>query len=222
MGICSVLLWTKYWNFRSYKTLGFPYQVGSCCFLIMDSVSCGYLLTPWSGILLEKLTSSQLVKKFPVFYGTWRSFTTVTSARHLSLSWASLIQSMPPHRTLWRSILIVSSHLCLGLPSGFFPSGFPTNILYTPLLSPIRATFPAHLILLSLITLTILGEEYRSLSSSLCSLLHSPITLSLLGPNVLLSTLSTWIARWKRKGKVHSRIWHEGPGGNRCRALLFL
>ena len=34
----------------------------------------------------------------------------------------------------------------------------------------------------------IFGEEYRPLSSSLCSLLHSPVTLSFLGPNILLST----------------------------------
>ena len=38
-----------------------------------------------------------------------------------------------------------------------------------PLASPIRATRPAHLILLDFITRTILGEEYRTLSSSLCS-----------------------------------------------------
>jgi len=45
-----------------------------------------YLLTPWSRVLLEKLASLQLVKKFPVFYGTRRFLTALTSARHLSLS----------------------------------------------------------------------------------------------------------------------------------------
>ena len=72
---------------------------------------------------------------------------------------------------------------------GLFPSGFPTKTTYTPLLSPIRAKCPAHLIFLYFITQTILGEEYRSLSSSLCSFLRSPVTSSLLGPNILLSTL---------------------------------
>ena len=75
-------------------------------------------LTPWSRVLLEKLTSLQLVKKFPAFYGTWRYITALTSACHLSLSWTSCIQSLPPHPTPWRSILILSSHLRLGLPSG--------------------------------------------------------------------------------------------------------
>ena len=59
----------------------------------------------------------------------------------------------------------------MGLLSGLFPSGFPIKILYTPLFSPIRATCPAHPILLDFITRTKLGEEYRSLSSSLCSFL---------------------------------------------------
>ena len=124
--------------------------------------------TQWSRVLIEKLTGFQLV---PAFYGTRRFITAFTSALHLSLSWASLIQSVPTNIISWRSILILSSHLRLGLPNGIFPSGFTTKTLYTPLLSSIRAICPAHLILLYFITRKILGEEYRSFSSSLCSCL---------------------------------------------------
>ena len=80
--------------------------------------------------LLEKLTGSQPVKKFLAFYGTRKFITAFTSARHLSLSWARSIQSMPPHLNSWRSILILSSNLCLGLPSGLYLSGLPTKPLY--------------------------------------------------------------------------------------------
>ena len=61
--------------------------------------------------------------------------------------------------------------------------------LYTPLSSPIRATFPAHLILFYFVTRSLLGEEYKSFIFSLCNLLHSPVTSSLLGPNILLNTM---------------------------------
>ena len=91
-----------------------------------------YLLTPWCRVLLEKLTGLQLVKKFPAFHGTRRFITALTSIGHLSLSWASPIQSIYPHPTPWRSIQILSTHLHLGLPSGLLPSGFPTKNLYTP------------------------------------------------------------------------------------------
>jgi len=53
-------------------------------------------LTPQSRVLLEKLTGPQLVKKFPAFYGTRRFITVFTRARHLSLSSARSIDSMPP------------------------------------------------------------------------------------------------------------------------------
>ena len=66
-----------------------------------------------------------------------------------------------------------------------FPHQNPVNI--SPL--PHTCHMPAHIILLDLIIPTMFGEEYRSLSSSLCSFLHSPVTSSYLGPTILLSTL---------------------------------
>ena len=92
------------------------------------------ILTPWNRVLLEKLAGSQAVKKLPAFYGTRRFITSFTSAHHLSFFWARSIQSMPPHLTFWRSILILSSHLRLGLQSCVSPSDFPAKTLYTPLL----------------------------------------------------------------------------------------
>ena len=96
---------------------------------------------------------------------------------------------MPLHPTSRRSILILYSHLRLGLPNGLFPSGSTTKTLYTPLLSPVYATCLAHPTFLNFIIRTILGENYRSLSSTLCNIFHSPVISSLLGPNILLSTL---------------------------------
>ena len=68
-----------------------------------------------------------------------------------------------------------------------FPHQNP--VFVSPL--PIRAICLACFIVLDFITRTVFGEQYRSLSSSLCSFLHSPVTSSLLGPNILLNTVLT-------------------------------
>jgi hypothetical protein len=70
------------------------------------------------------------------------------------------IQSAPLNISL-RSILILSSHLCLGLWSGHIPSGFLIKTLHAFLTSPMHATCPFHLTVLELITLVILGEAYK-------------------------------------------------------------
>jgi hypothetical protein len=59
---------------------------------------------------------------------TRRFITALTTARHRSLSWTSRIQSTPPKPISLRYVLIPSSHLRLGLPSGLFPSDFPTML----------------------------------------------------------------------------------------------
>ena len=74
--------------------------------------------------------------------------------------------------------------------------------------TPIRTTCPTHLILLDFITRTILGEEYRSLSSSLCSFLHSPLTSFLLGRNIFFSTLFSNTLRFPSSLNVSYQVSH--------------
>ena len=121
---------------------------------------------------------------------------------------SQLDQVHTPHPTSLRSNLILYSHLRLGLPSGLFPSGFPTKTLYTPLLSPIRTTCLAHHILLDLITRSILGEQYKSLRSSLRSFLNSTVTSSLLGANILLSNLFSNTLSLRSSLNVSDQVSH--------------
>jgi hypothetical protein len=51
------------------------------------------------------------------------------------------------------------------------------------------AACPTHLMLLYLIIIIISGEDYKICSSSLCNLLQPPVASTLLGPNILRSTL---------------------------------
>jgi hypothetical protein len=122
--------------------------------------------------------------------------------RHFSLSWARLIQSIPPHSISLRSTLTVPAHPRLGFHSGLFLSIFPTNTLST-----FHATCLTHLTLVDLIILIIINEGYKLWSYSLCSFIHPPVTsplLSTLFPN----TLSPCTSHMSET-KFHTRIaWH--------------
>ena len=80
----------------------------------------------------------------------------------------------------------------------------------TPLLTYKRHML-SHLILLDFITRTILGEEYKSFSSSLCNLPHYPVTSSLLGPNILINTLFSNTLSFLSSRSVNDQVSYPYP-----------
>ena len=126
---------------------------------IASSSSCDNL-TICSRVFLEKLTGSQLVKIFPALYGTTRFITAFTTATTCPYPGGQInpVHISIPH--ILKPILILSSNLCLSLPSGLFPSSFPTKTLYAPY--PLSYALHAQPI------------SYRSLGSLLKTIYHTP------------------------------------------------
>jgi hypothetical protein len=126
-----------------------------------------------------------------------------------ALSW---VRTTPRHPVSPKPFLMLSSHIRLHLPSGLFPPGLLVKFIF----SLKRSTCFDQLFLLGLIILIIFSEEYEFRSSSLRSFLQPPTVLSLLGLNILLSTLFSntlsqfsslnvrdQVSRqWKTEGKV--------------------
>ena len=104
-------------------------------------------LHPQGTVLLNKVIFPQIVKKFVTGHGTRRFMNVFTTARHLALYRARLIQSF-----LWTYFFKTCFNIIPpSIARPFLPLSQRSS-LYILLFSPIYATFPAHHILLHFIT----------------------------------------------------------------------
>jgi len=85
-----------------------------------------------------------------------------------------------------------------------FPNQNPAHT--SPLPHTCYTPRPSHS--LDFTTRTILGEKYRTLSSSLCIFLHSPLTSSLLGSHILLNTLFSNTLSLRSSLNVSDQVSH--------------
>ena len=173
----SVFLLSK-WNVSFVRFARFIYLTTPSTYL--PTYLPSYLTNPRTNQVTNSMqqspywqTNSSSASQIPHFVLNWNVHCRV----HNNLPIVHILRQIGPVHTpiLFLHTLILSSHPHLGLPTVFFPSYFPTKTLYEPLLSPILAACLDHLILLVFITQTVFGDEYRSLSSSLCGFLYSPL-----------------------------------------------
>jgi len=102
----------------------------------------------------------ELVKKFTAIYEARRFITVFTRATTGPYPEPHASSPQLPHHISVRYTPLLPFHLRLGLLSCLFFLGFRTKIFYAVLISPISAIYPAHLILLNLITLIAFSEAF--------------------------------------------------------------
>jgi len=117
-------------------------------------------------VLPEKMTVRQLFKKFPAFYAILKYTTAFTRSLHMSVSCARPVRCVTHFYFLKLYFTVPST----SSPSEWTVSfSFPHRTLYAGRFATMRATCPAHLTILDLITRIIYREQYRLWNSSLYS-----------------------------------------------------
>jgi len=118
----------------------------TCChYSFLPSFLPSFLTHPMVQDILWKVGSCSACQRISCFlYGTQRFITVLTKACHQALSCVSCIQFASSTHFSLRSIIVLSSHQCLGLHSGLFPLGLPAKKKETSPLHVYHMLCPPH------------------------------------------------------------------------------
>ena len=160
------------------------------------------LQSPWEA---DRLSATKEIPRIlwnlKVHYHVYNSPPPVPILGHINPAYAPISLFLKIHLNIILTTMFGSSKWSLSLR---FPH---QNPVYTfPLPHTCYVFCPSHFF--DLITRTILGEVYRSWSSSLWRFLHSPVTSSLLGQNMLLSTLFSYTLSLRSSLDVSNPVSH--------------
>jgi hypothetical protein len=106
-------LWQTYLYFtRKWREILLPEQTEAC----VEWRIVIHLLTPWSRVLLEKLTVNFAAsQEIPRIYETRKFLTEPTSARHIVIHYSSLKWNMPRRHNINSYFVEAAIKLCLGV-----------------------------------------------------------------------------------------------------------
>ena len=147
-------------------------------------------VTEWSRVILRKLIDPLLVK-FSMCYGIQRFITIFPCLLlHIPNDIYIYLQSLLSYPVSLTCTSISSFCLSIGCPSGLSSSGLPTKNLCVVLFFSIHATFPAHLILLHLITHTAVNRT--NFGAPHCVILSSLLLIST-DPGMIIFLFWKWL-----------------------------
>jgi hypothetical protein len=125
---------------------------------------------------------------------SWNPVGSLPCAQELAACPYPNLMNLLSHPLSLTCVLILSTLLCTGHPSGLFHAVFPIKTLYTFRIFAVHSTCSASLILITWKC----GEEYKSWNSSFGRYACHHLTSSPLDPNVSLSLLYLWGAQIKK------------------------
>ena len=165
------------WGRWSLAWAGNRFHVSCVSHYVID-YNWSHCSTPWNRAVLENLKAVKVFEELLAFYGTPIFIIVLISARHWSLSWGRIIQSIPLCLMFLSSILILSLHLPLAVPRVLCLSGTSIEICW------ISCVFHACYIHVcyhapNFTALRTYGEQWKSRCSCLCSCIRPSLLSSL-------------------------------------------